>query len=60
MTDSDREREPASPEGHDWTYEEHRRRQTRRGLEMTPAERLRWLEETMAELRAIQGHAASR
>jgi len=27
---------------------------------MTPAERLRWLEETMAELRAIQGRAASR
>jgi hypothetical protein len=48
------------PQDYGWTCEEHRRRQTRRELEMTPAERLRWLEETMAELRAIQGHAASR
>lgn len=60
MMDSDDERRQASARSHDWTYEEHRRRQTRRGLEMTPAERLRWLEEAMAELRAIQGRAASR
>lgn len=53
----ERKRGPASPQGHDWSYEEHRRRQTRRGLEMTPAERLHWLEETMAELRELQGRA---
>jgi hypothetical protein len=32
----------------------------RRGLEMTPAERLEWLEETVAELREIQGRARLR
>lgn len=57
MTESDKGAQPASPPGHEWTYEEHQRRQARRGLEMTPAERLRWLEETMAELREIQGLA---
>ncbi|MFP3939510.1 MAG: hypothetical protein ACLF0P_04330 [Thermoanaerobaculia bacterium] len=56
----ERKGEPPSPEGHDWSYEEHRRRQTRRGLEMTPAERLRWLEQTMAELRELEGRARRR
>jgi hypothetical protein len=60
MTDSDRMREPALPECLAWSFDDHRRRQTRRGLEMTPAERLRWLEETMDELREIQGRAAVR
>lgn len=62
MERNDRRREPSPPDydwDHDWTPAEHRRRQTRRGLEMTPAERLEWLEETLAELREIQGRAAS-
>jgi hypothetical protein len=58
MKETERQRE-LSPSGHDWTYEEHRRRQTRRGLEMTPAERLEWLEQTVAELHEIQGRARS-
>lgn len=56
----DRLQQPAPPEGNDWTGwtdEDQRRRQTRRGLELTPAERLRWLEETMTELREVQGRA---
>ena len=36
-----------------WSFEEHRRRQIRRGLDLTPAERLRWLEESVAELRGL-------
>jgi hypothetical protein len=38
-------------------YEGHRRRQARLGLNLTPAERLRWLEQAMDELRGILGRA---
>lgn len=38
-------------------WDGHERRQARRGLELTPAARLRWLEETMAEMRALLGRA---
>ena len=38
-------------------FEAHRRAQIRRGLLLTPAERLRWLEETMATLRRWTGRA---
>ena len=34
-----------------------RRRQARLGLGLTPVERLRWLSETVAEMRRIQGRA---
>ncbi|MCC6215343.1 MAG: hypothetical protein IT376_10770 [Polyangiaceae bacterium] len=40
----------ASPEGYGWDHEANRRRQRIRGLELTPAARLRWLEEAMREL----------
>lgn len=40
-----------------WSYEAHRRRQARRGLELSPAERLRWLESAMEELHALTGLA---
>jgi hypothetical protein len=40
-----------------WTFEEHRRAQARRGLELTPAERLTWLEATVEELRPLVGRA---
>ncbi|MFN0241830.1 MAG: hypothetical protein ACKVWV_02975 [Planctomycetota bacterium] len=46
------------PEGEfDDGWEGHRRRQARLGLSLTPAERLRWLEETMATMRRLQGRA---
>ena len=38
-------------------FEGHRRRQARLGLQLSPAERLRWLEETMDELRRLLGRA---
>ncbi len=41
-------------------FEEHRRSQVLMGLRLTPAERLRWLEDTMETLRRWQGRAAAR
>ncbi len=38
-------------------FEGHSRRQARLGLKLTPAERLRWLEQTMEELRGLLGRA---
>jgi hypothetical protein len=40
-----------------WSWEANRRRQIRRGLELTPAERLQWLETTLAEARQLLGRA---
>jgi hypothetical protein len=40
----------SDPGGYGWDRENHDRRQVRLGLELSPAERLRWLEETMDEL----------
>jgi hypothetical protein len=50
---------PDSAADQDWPagYDEHRLAQARMGLRLTPAERLRWLEETMAALRRWQGRA---
>ncbi len=50
---SDRTRDEGWPRG----FEEHRRAQAGMGLRMSAAERLRWLEETMAALRRWQGRA---
>jgi hypothetical protein len=48
------------PEGaFDRGYEGHARRQARLGLTLSPAERLRWLEQTMEELRRLRGKAAA-
>ena len=44
---------PHFPEG----FDGHRRAQAGSGLRLTPAERLRWLEETMDALRRWQGRA---
>jgi len=41
----------------DWSFEGHRRRQARLGLGLSPAERLRWLEESMEEFRKLVGRA---
>ncbi|HEX9241302.1 MAG TPA: hypothetical protein VF875_02555 [Anaeromyxobacter sp.] len=38
-------------------FEGHRRAQAGAGLRLTPAERLRWLEETMDALRRWRGRA---
>ena len=40
-----------------WDFEGHRRRQARLGLQLSPAQRLRWLEESMEELRKLVGRA---
>ena len=58
---SDRASTPDPPTGgFDRGWEGHRRRQARLGLALTPAERLRWLEETMEEMRRIVGRARRR
>jgi predicted oxidoreductase len=51
--------DPARDEGagFDRGFDGHARRQARIGLHMTPAERLRWLERTMEELRPLVGRA---
>lgn len=41
----------------DWDFEGARRHHIRRGLMLTPAERLHWLEETVDEMRRLQGLA---
>lgn len=40
-----------------WTFEANRSLQLRQGLRLTPAERLRWLEETVEELLPWVGRA---
>jgi hypothetical protein len=51
---------PRSVEGFDRGWEGHRRRQARIGLALTPLQRLRWLEQTMDELRRLLGRARGR
>ena len=48
---------PEDAGGFDRGFHGHRRRQARLGLQLSPAERLRWLEETMDELRRLLGRA---
>jgi hypothetical protein len=40
-----------------WSFEGARRHHIRQGLRLTPAERLHWLEETVEEMRRLQGLA---
>jgi hypothetical protein len=40
-----------------WDFEGARRHHIRLGLQMTPVERLRWLEDTVEEMRQLQGLA---
>ena len=49
--------EAAGQAGFDRGFDGHWRRQVRRGLELTPAQRLRWLEQAMQELRPLVGRA---
>jgi hypothetical protein len=48
---------PADRDEITWDFEGARRHHIRLGLQMTPAERLRWLEETVNEMRQLQGLA---
>jgi hypothetical protein len=57
MDDARQVRTSEKIEDPSWGYEGHRRRQTRLGLGLSPAERLRWLEESMEELRTLVGRA---
>ena len=43
--------------GFDRGFDGHWRRQVRLGLSLTPIQRLRWLEQTMEELRPLVGRA---
>jgi hypothetical protein len=44
--------------GFDGSFDGTRRRQILAGLDLSPVERLRWLERRMTELRALQGKAS--
>lgn len=46
-------------EASSWDFEEARRAAAAEGLRLTPAERLRWLDEAMAELQGLLGRARS-
>ncbi|MES1242922.1 MAG: hypothetical protein ABUT39_15005 [Acidobacteriota bacterium] len=48
---------PADPGEITWDFEGTRRHHIRLGLQMTPVERLRWLEDTVEEMRQLQGLA---
>jgi hypothetical protein len=55
----DEKKLPVDPQGQPerWSFEGNRRRQLRMGLELTPVERLRWLEETVEEILPWVGRA---
>jgi hypothetical protein len=55
--DPDRGSDRNSDRGFDRGFDGHARRQAVAGLAMTPAERLRWLEDTMATWRRWLGRA---
>jgi len=57
MMDRSRSDGPTDREWDDWSFAGARRQHLRRGLRLTPAERLRWLEETVDEMRRLQGLA---
>lgn len=50
---------PGAPQEREtiWDFDGTRRHHIRTGLRLTPAERLRWLEETVDEMRQLQGLA---
>lgn len=48
---------PAGDQVGSWDFDGARRHHLQQGMRMTPAERLRWLEETVDEMRRLQGLA---
>jgi hypothetical protein len=57
MSDQQQARSSARSRDLGWDFEGHRRRQARLGLQLSPVERLRWLEESMEDLRKLVGRA---
>ena len=57
MTDGKQSDSQSGSGEFDRGFEGHSRRQARLGIKLTPAERLRWLEQTMEELRGLLGRA---
>ena len=57
MADGKQSNNRTGAEAFDRGFEGHSHRQARLGLKLTPAERLRWLEQTMEELRGLLGRA---
>jgi hypothetical protein len=57
MIDPSKSEAPSEPEKDVWDFAGTRRHHVRQGLLMTPLERLRWLEETVDEMRRLQGLA---
>jgi hypothetical protein len=57
MNDPSEPKPPPDNEEDAWDFDGARRHHIRQGLRMTPAERLRWLEETVDEMRRLQGLA---
>lgn len=57
MTEPTRSKNPADRQEETWDFEGTRRHHIRSGLRLTPLERLRWLEETVDEMRRLQGLA---
>jgi hypothetical protein len=51
--------DPKNPEPslYGWDFAGTRRHHFQQGLQMTPIERLRWLEDTVEEMRRLQGLA---
>ena len=47
-------------DGFDRGYEGHQQRQARHGRELTQAQRLRWLEQTLNEMRRLVGRIPRR
>jgi hypothetical protein len=48
---------PSPRNNGDWDFEGTRRHHLKLGLSLTPEQRLRWLEETVEEMRGLQGLA---
>jgi hypothetical protein len=57
MSGANEPRDSADVQDNSWDFAGARRHHLRQGLQMTPAERLRWLEETVDEMRRLQGLA---
>ena len=57
MTDASETIGAKEPAGFERGFDGHGHRQVRLGLALRPAQRLRWLEQTMEELRPLVGRA---
>ena len=57
MSEPTRSKDSTDHQEETWDFEGTRRHHIRSGLRLTPVERLRWLEETVDEMRRLQGLA---